>query len=196
MGNYRSRFILLVVLIMTLTGCASFSFNQPTPTPVVEEPSPHGPMVQFRTPSGRFEVVYPAGWDDAAGDDRRCRDAQKCLISRDSEFMLLREVRMPTADGEPVSLATAIDNVVANFELTTADAEFLSRTALTLDSGLPAEILRYNIENGTVSVKELWAADGDLAVSIAFITWNEGFDTLEPVADYISQTLRLATNAE
>lgn len=98
---------------------------------------------------------------------------------------------MPATDGTPLSLTKAIDNVVANFELTTADAEFISREPVSLEGGLPAEVLRYRIENGTVSVKELWAADGDLALSVAFITWNEGYSGLEPLADYIIENIRL-----
>ncbi len=58
------------------------------------------------------------------------------------------------------------------------------------ESGVAGEVLRYSIEQGTVSVKELWAAEGDTAVSVAFITWNEGFGAMEPVADYVFGTLR------
>lgn len=99
---------------------------------------------------------------------------------------------MPTEGGTPLPLATAIDNVIASFDATTADAEFVSRTPITLDSGLPAELLRYSIENGTVSVKELWTNDGDLALSIAFITWNEGFPKLEPLADFVIDSVEPA----
>ena len=83
-------------------------------------------------------------------------------------------------DGAPPSLATELDAVVATFEDTTADAEFVSREPLVTASGVAGEVLRYSIEQGTVSVKELWAADGDTAVSVAFITWNEGFAAMEP----------------
>jgi hypothetical protein len=147
-------------------------------------------MGVFRTPSGRFEMDFPAEWSAAEGDDRRCQDAPKCLISRDSEFMLVRELPMVGRDSAPPSLATELDVVVAGFEATTADAEFVSREPLVTASGLPGEVLRYSIEQGTVSVKELWAADGDTAVSVAFITWNEGFPAMEPLADYVFDTLR------
>lgn len=187
-----SRIFWFVSGLLFLSACAAFSFDQPQPTPPPMIDTLFGPMAAYRTPSGRFDVVYPADWNDAAGDDRRCRDAQKCLISRNNEFMLLREVRLPAVDGSPLPLAAAIDNVIAGFDLTTADAEFISRTPVTLASGLPAEVLRYSIENGTVSVKEVWAADDDLALSIAFITWNEGFPDLEPLADTIINSIRPA----
>ena len=133
-----------------------------------------------------FEVYFPAEWSTAEGDDRRCQDAPKCLISRESEFMLVREQTMARG---PDALAAELDAVVAGFENATADAEFVSREPFTTASGLPGEILRYSIEQGRVSVKELWAADGDQAVSVAFITWNEGFAAMEPVADYVFSTL-------
>jgi hypothetical protein len=191
MAKVGSRLISFIGATLLLSACAAFSFEQAQPTAEFTLPSPYGSMFAYQTPSSRFEVLLPADWNDAAGDDRRCRDAQKCLISRDNEFILLREVRMPATDGTPLSLTKAIDNVVANFELTTADAEFISREPVSLEGGLPAEVLRYRIENGTVSVKELWAADGDLALSVAFITWNEGYSGLEPLADYIIENIRL-----
>jgi len=151
-------------------------------------------MAVFRAPSGAFEVDYPAEWDDAADDDRRCGTALKCLISRQSEFMLVRETTLP---GEgAAALAEGLDRTVANFDNETADSEFISRSSLTLPSGLPAEVLRYVIEDGRVTVAELWAADGNRAISIAFITWNEGFPALEPVAEYVFESLRPAESVD
>ena len=107
--------------------------------------------------------------------------------------MLVRESTMVGRDGAPPSLATELDVVVANFEGTTADARLIAREPLVTASGVEGEVLRYSIEQGTVTVKEFWAADGDTAVSVAFITWNDGFPAMEPVADYVFDTLRLAS---
>lgn len=192
----RTAILLCLVILLGLAACASFRLTPVEPTPAPVHDSPLGLMGLYRTPSGRFEVDYPAEWSDAAGDDRRCQDAPKCLISRDSEFMLVRESTMVGRDGAPPSLATELDAVVANFEGTTADAEFISREPLVMPSGIAGEVLTYSIEKGTVTVKELWAADGDTAVSVAFITWNEGFPAMEPVADYVFDTLRLVSDGE
>lgn len=181
---------------MGLAACESFRLVPVEPTPAPVHESPLGLMGLYRTPSGRFEVDYPAEWNDAAGDDRRCQEAPKCLISRDSEFMLIREQTMVGRDGALPSLATELDAVVADFEGTTADAEFISREPWVTASGLDGEVLIYSIEQGTVTVKELWAANGGTAVSVSFITWNEGFPALEPVADYVFDTLRLVSNGE
>ena len=186
----RTLLLLCLVALIGLTACESFRLTPVEPTAAPIHQSPLGPMGIFRTPSGQFEVDYPAEWSAAEGDDRRCQDAPKCLISRDSEFMLVRESTMIGRDGAPPSLATELDVVVAGFEATTADADFISREPLVTASGVAGEVLRYSIEQGTVSVKELWAAEGDTAVSVAFITWNEGFSVMEPVADYVFGTLR------
>lgn len=182
----------LLAALLSLAACASGPFRlmpiEPTAAPVHD--SPLGLMGTYRTQSGRFEMDFPAAWSDAAGDDRRCQDAPKCLISRDSEFMLVRESKMVSRDGAPPSLATELDAVVTNFANTTADAEFLARTPFATDSGLEGEILEYRIESGLVTVKELWAADEAQAVSVAFITWNEGFPDMEPVADYVFSTVQ------
>jgi hypothetical protein len=186
----RTNLVLCLVALFALAACDAFRLTPVEPTPAPVHDSPLGMMGRYRTPSGLFELDFPAEWSDAAGDDRRCQDAPKCLISRDSEFLLVRELPMVGRDGAPPSLATELDVVVAGFEATTADAEFVSREPLVTASGLPGEVLRYSIEQGTVSVKELWAADGDTAVSVAFITWNEGFPAMEPLADYVFDTLR------
>lgn len=189
----RVRPLLLTLLVMlSLAACDSFRLTPLEPTPAPIHDSPLGEMGRYQTPSGRFAVDFPAAWTAAEGDDRRCQDAPKCLISRASEFMLVREQRMAGRGGAPPSLAIELDAVVANFENTTADAEFLSREPFMTASGLPGEVLRYSIEQGRVSVKELWVADGDQAVSVAFITWNEGFVAMEPVADYVFGSLSLA----
>jgi len=182
------RVVLCLCLIglLALSACEAFRLTPVEPTPAPVHDSPFGQMGRYRTQSGRFEVDFPAAWNEAEGDDRRCQDAPKCLISRDSEFMLVREQTMTRG---PDSLAAELDAVVAGFEDTTADAVFLSREPFTTSAGLPGEILRYSIEQGRVSVKELWAADGDQAVSVAFITWNEGFAAMEPLADYVFDTL-------
>lgn len=187
------RIITVVTLsgLLLLTACQSFSFQAAQPTAAPTHESPHGPMAVFHTPSGSFEVDYPVEWDDAEGDDRRCGTALKCLISRQSEFMLVRESTLP-GEGGAAALAEGLDRTIAAFDNETADSEFVSRTPVTLPSGLPAEVLRYVIEDGRVTVAELWAADGNQAVSIAFITWNEGFPALEPVAQYVFDSLRLA----
>lgn len=186
----RTLLLLGMVVLFALAGCDSFRLTPVEPTPAPVHDSPLGTMGRYRTPSGLFELDYPAEWSDAAGDDRRCQDAPKCLISRDSEFLLVRELPMVGRDGAPPSLATELDAVLANFEGTTADAEFVSRTPWVTASGVAGEVLRYSIEQGTVSVKELWAAEGNTAVSVAFITWNEGFAAMEPVADYVFSTLQ------
>ena len=186
----RTHLVLCLVALFALAACDSFRLTPVEPTPAPVHDSPLGLMGRYRTPSGLFELDYPAEWSDAAGDDRRCQDAPKCLISRDSEFLLVRELPMVGRDGAPPSLATELDAVVANFEGTTADAEFVSRTPWVTESGVAGEVLRYSIEQGTVSVKELWAAEGGTAVSVAFITWNERFATMEPVADYVFSTLQ------
>ncbi len=186
----RTLLLLGLVALFGLAACESFRLTPVEPTAAPLHESPLGPMGVFRTPSGLFEVDYPAEWSAAEGDDRRCQDAPKCLISRDSEFMLVRESTMVGRDGAPPSLATELDVVVAGFEATTADAQFISREPFVTAAGVPGEVLRYSIEQGTVSVKELWAAEGDTAVSVAFITWNEGFAAMEPVADYVFGTLR------
>ncbi len=186
----RTHLVLCLVALFALAACDSFRLTPVEPTPAPVHDSPLGLMGRYRTPSGLFELDYPAEWSDAAGDDRRCQDAPKCLISRDSEFLLVREMPMVGRDGAPPSLDTELDAVVANFEGTTADAEFVSRTPWVTESGVAGEVLRYSIEQGTVSVKELWAAEGGTAVSVAFITWNEGFATMEPVADYVFSTLQ------
>lgn len=186
----RTLLLLGMVVLFALAGCDSFRLTPVEPTPAPVHDSPLGTMGRYRTPSGLFELDYPAEWSDAAGDDRRCQDAPKCLISRDSEFLLVRELPMVGRDGAPPSLATELDAVLANFEGTTADAEFVSRTPWVTASGVAGEVLRYSIEQGTVSVKELWAAEGNTAVSVAFITWNEGFAAMEPVADYVFTTLQ------
>lgn len=186
----RTLLLLGMVVLFALAGCDSFRLTPVEPTPAPVHDSPLGAMGRYRTPSGLFELDYPAEWSDAAGDDRRCQDAPKCLISRDSEFLLVRELPMVGRDGAPPSLATELDAVLANFEGTTADAEFVSRTPWVTASGVAGEVLRYSIEQGTVSVKELWAAEGNTAVSVAFITWNEGFAAMEPVADYVFTTLQ------
>lgn len=180
---------LCLIVLLALPACDAFRLTPVEPTPAPLHDGPVGQMGRYRTPSGRFEVDFPAAWSEAEGDDRRCQDAPKCLISRNSEFMLVREQTM--AGGDTPSLAAELDAVVAGFEATTADAEFLSREPFTTASGLQGEIVRYAIEQGRVSVKELWAADGDKAVSVAFITWNEGFAAMEPVADYVFGTLAL-----
>ncbi len=192
----RTALLLCLVVLLGLPACESFRLMPVEPTPAPVHESPLGLMGLYRTPSGRFEMDYPAEWSDAAGDDRRCQEAPKCLISRDSEFMLVREQTMISRDGAPPSLATELDAVVAGFEGTTADAQFISREPLVTASGIEGELLRYSIEKGTVTVKELWAADGDTAVSVAFIAWNEGFPAMERVADYIFDTLRLVANGE
>jgi len=186
----RTLLLLSLVALFGLAACESFRLTPVEPTAAPVHESPLGEMGRYRTPSGLFELDFPAAWSDAAGDDRRCQDVPKCLISRDSEFMLVREQPMVGRDGAPPSLATELDAVVATFEDTTADAEFVSREPLVTASGVAGEVLRYSIEQGTVSVKELWAADGDTAVSVAFITWNEGFAAMEPLADYVFSTLR------
>lgn len=187
----RCLFAALLIAVLALAGCEAGAFRitpiEPTAAPV--HASPLGSMGDYRTQSGLFEMDFPAGWSDAAGDDRRCQDAPKCLISRDSEFMLVRELKMVGRDGAPPSLATELDAVVANFSGTTADAEFVSRTPFVTLSGLQGEVLEYRIESGLVTVKELWAAEGNQAVSVAFITWNEGFTAMEPVADYVFGSL-------
>ncbi|MBX7251094.1 MAG: hypothetical protein K1X50_03855 [Candidatus Promineofilum sp.] len=187
----RIALCLCLIGLLSLAACEAFRLTPIEPTPAPVHDSPLGQMGRYRTPSGRFEVDFPAAWDEAEGDDRRCQDAPKCLISRNSEFMLVREQTMARG---PDALAAELDAVVAGFENATADAEFVSREPFTTASGLSGEILRYSIEQGRVSVKELWAADGDQAVSVAFITWNEGFAAMEPVADYVFSTLAL-TNA-
>jgi hypothetical protein len=187
----RTLLLLSLVALFGLAACESFRLTPVEPTPAPVHDSPLGMMGRYRTPSGLFELDYPAEWSDAAGDDRRCQDAPKCLISRDSEFMLVRELKMVGRDGAPPSLATELDVVVAGFEATTADAQFISRQPLVTAGGVAGEVLRYSIEQGTVTVKELWVAEGDTAVSVAFITWNEGFPAMEPVADYVFGTLRL-----
>ncbi len=189
----RTAFLLCLVVLFALTACESFRLTPVEPTAAPVHDSSLGLMGLYRTPSGLFEVDFPAAWSDAAGDDRRCQDAPKCLISRDSEFMLVRESTMVGRDGAPPSLATELDVVVANFEGTTADARLIAREPLVTASGVEGEVLRYSIEQGTVTVKEFWAADGDTAVSVAFITWNDGFPAMEPVADYVFDTLRLAS---
>jgi hypothetical protein len=186
----RTLFVLCLAALFALAACDAFRLTPVEPTAAPVHDSPLGVMGRYRTPSGLFELDYPADWNDAAGDDRRCQDAPKCLISRDSEFLLVRELPMVGRDGAPPSLATELDAVVANFEGTTADAEFVSRTPWVTAAGVQGEVLRYSIEQGTVSVKELWAAEGNTAVSVAFITWNEGFEAMEPVADYVFGTLR------
>jgi hypothetical protein len=186
----RTNLVLCLVALFALAACDAFRLTPVEPTPAPVHDSPLGMMGRYRTPSGLFELDFPAEWSDAAGDDRRCQDAPKCLISRDSEFLLVRELPMVGRDGAPPSLATELDVVVATFEGTTADAEFVSRTPWVTESGVAGEVLRYSIEQGTVSVKELWAAEGETAVSVAFITWNEGFAAMEPVADYVFSTLR------
>ena len=186
----RTSFVLCLVALFTLAACDAFRLTPVEPTPAPVHDSPLGTMGRYRTPSGLFELEFPAEWSDAAGDDRRCQDAPKCLISRDSEFLLVRELPMVGRDGAPPSLATELDVVVAGFEATTADAEFVSRTPWVTESGVVGEVLRYSIEQGTVSVKELWAAEGGTAVSVAFITWNEGFEAMEPVADHVFSTLQ------
>ncbi len=186
----RTHLVLCLVALFTLAACDSFRLMPVEPTPAPVHDSPLGAMGRYRTPSGLFELEFPAAWNDAAGDDRRCQDAPKCLISRDSEFLLVRELPMVGRDGAPPSLATELDVVVAGFEATTADAEFVSRTPWVTESGVVGEVLRYSIEQGTVSVKELWAAEGGTAVSVAFITWNEGFEAMEPVADHVFSTLQ------
>lgn len=185
----RTALLLCLVVLVGLSACESFRLMPVEPTPAPVHESPLGLMGLYRTPSGRFEVDYPAEWSDAAGDDRRCQEAPKCLISRDSEFMLIREQTMASRDGAPPALATELDAVVADFEGTTADAKFISREPWLTASGVAGEVLIYSIEQGTVTVKELWAADGDTAVSVSFITWNEGFAAMEPVADYVFSTL-------
>lgn len=192
----RTALLLCLVVLVGLSACESFRLMPVEPTPAPVHESPLGLMGLYRTPSGRFEVDYPAEWSDAAGDDRRCQEAPKCLISRDSEFMLIREQTMASRDGAPPALATELDAVVADFEGTTADAKFISREPWLTASGVAGEVLIYSIEQGTVTVKELWAADGDTAVSVSFITWNEGFAAMEPVADYAFDTLRLVANPE
>lgn len=191
--NRKSLLVVLLLLCALLpVACATGPFRitpvEPSPAPVHQ--SPLGPMGDYRTQSGLFAMDFPAEWSDAAGDDRRCQDAPKCLISRSSEFMLVRESKMVGRDGNPPSLATELDAVVANFEGTTADAEFLSRTPFVTASGLEGEVLVYQIESGLVTVKELWLAEGDRAVAVAFITWNEGFQAMEPVAGYVFSTVR------
>ena len=186
----RTHLVLCLIALFALAACDAFRLTPVEPTPAPVHDSPLGVMGRYRTPSGLFELDFPAEWSDAAGDDRRCQDAPKCLISRDSEFLLVRELPMVGRDGAPPSLATELDVVVATFEGTTADAEFVSRTPWVTESGVAGEVLRYSIEQGTVSVKELWAAEGETAVSVAFITWNEGFAAMEPVADYVFSTLR------
>jgi hypothetical protein len=186
----RTNLVLCLVALFALAACDAFRLTPVEPTPAPVHDSPLGMMGRYRTPSGLFELDFPAEWSDAAGDDRRCQDAPKCLISRDSEFLLVRELPMVGRDGAPPSLATELDVVVATFEGTTADAEFVSRTPWVTESGVAGEVLRYSIEQGTVSVKELWAAEGETAVSVAFITWNEGFAAMEPVADYVFTTLQ------
>lgn len=185
----RIAFIGCLLALASLVACDAFRLTPLEPTPAPVHDSPLGQMGRYRTQSGRFEVDFPAAWSAAEGDDRRCQDAPKCLISRESEFMLVREQTMAGGEG---ALAAELDAVVANFENTTADAKFISRTPFTTASGLQGEILRYSIEQGSVSVKELWAADGDQAVAVAFITWNEGFAAMEPVADYVFGTLAVA----
>lgn len=188
MEPIHRRIVLCVclVVLLCLPACEAFRLTPVEPTPAPVHDTPLGQMGRYRTQSGRFEIDFPAAWDEAEGDDRRCQDAPKCLISRESEFMLVREQTMARGTD---ALAAELDAVVAGFENATADAEFVSREPFTTASGLPGEILRYSIEQGRVSVKELWAADGDQAVSVAFITWNEGFAAMEPVADYVFSTL-------
>jgi len=194
----RHRLLLLwpavmLAAVLSLVACASGPFRltpiEPTAAPVHD--SPLGPMGDYRTQSGLFEMDFPAKWSDAAGDDRRCQDAPKCLISRQSEFMLVRESMLVGRNGAPPSLATELDAVVANFANTTADAEFISRAPFISATGLRGEVLEHRIESGRVMVKELWAAEGAQAVSVAFITWNEGFPAMEPIADYVFSTVRL-----
>ena len=111
----RTSFVLCLVALFTLAACDAFRLTPVEPTPAPVHDSPLGTMGRYRTPSGLFELEFPAEWSDAAGDDRRCQDAPKCLISRNSEFLLVRELPMVGRDGAPPSLATELDAVVANF---------------------------------------------------------------------------------
>jgi hypothetical protein len=111
------------------------------------------------------------------------------MISRDGEFMLVNEGRVPLQpDGQP-DLSGYLDNVIANFGSTTREAEFIGREPVSLPSGLPAEILEYRLENGRVTVKEDWAAAGERAISVAFVTSNDGVPRPQPLASYIFDTV-------
>ena len=97
----RTHLVLCLVALFALAACDSFRLTPVEPTPAPVHDSPLGLMGRYRTPSGLFELDYPAEWSDAAGDDRRCQDAPKCLISCDSEFLLVRELPMVGRDGAP-----------------------------------------------------------------------------------------------
>lgn len=185
--------LLLVFFTLGLASCADLAFSAVTPTPLSTHDTPFGPMATYVSPTGDFVLDYPAWWSDAAGDDRRCGDAVKCLISRDSEFMLVRLGPLaPRGAAAAPTLEAYVDDIVANFESTTADAELVARDRLTTDSGLPGEVLTYRIENGLVTARELYVTDGEQVMALAFITWNEGYAAMAPIADYVFSSVRPA----
>ena len=182
----KQIFYLLFPLLLLLAACSSDS-------PTVD--SPFGPMTTYRSDSKAFTFEVPADWTDGAGTDPRCEGMAVCLVSATDQVMTIREANLgDVGKSDGMQLNEYMDVILVDFGTYTEGYEFKTRSQVITSSGLRTEVLNYTVQDGLMTVKELWYVYEGYGITLSFAAPTDTFSAFDPLVDYLMSTLRLTGN--